>query len=166
MPGRIIGMTTTVDGEERAFSMVLQAREQHIRRHKATSNICTNEALCALRAAVYMALLGPKGFRELGEIILSKTVYAMKKISRISGLKAPLFKAYHFKEFTVNFDDASIKVIDVNRKLLERGVIGGKPVNNEFPELGETSLYCVTEMHRREDIDRLCEYLSQILEGC
>jgi glycine dehydrogenase subunit 1 len=166
MPGRIIGMTTTVDGEERAFSMVLQAREQHIRRHKATSNICTNEALCALRAAVYMALLGPKGFRELGEIILSKTVYAMKKISRISGLKAPLFKAYHFKEFTVNFDDASVKVIDVNRKLLEKGVIGGKPVNNEFPELGETSLYCVTEMHRREDIDRLCEYLSQILEGC
>ncbi|MEM2593738.1 MAG: aminomethyl-transferring glycine dehydrogenase subunit GcvPA, partial [Candidatus Bathyarchaeia archaeon] len=89
MPGRIIGMTTTVDGKDRAFCMVLQTREQHIRRHRATSNICTNEALCALRAAVYMALLGPRGFRELGEIILSKTIYAIKKLSKISGLKVP-----------------------------------------------------------------------------
>jgi glycine dehydrogenase subunit 1 len=111
MPGRIIGMTTTVDGKERTFSMVLQTREQHIRRHKATSNVCTNEALCALRAAVYMALLSPKVFRELGEIILSKIVHAIKKIPKISGLKVPFFKAYHFKEFTVNFDSASTTVV-------------------------------------------------------
>jgi len=165
MPGRIIGMTTTVDGKDRAFCMTLQTREQHIRRHRATSNICTNEALCALRAAVYMALLGPKGFRELGEIILSKTIYAINRLSRINGLKVPLFKSSHFKEFTVNFDETSITVEELNKKLLEEGIVGGKQLKNEFHELGETSLYCVTEMHTKQDIDRLCEYISQILEG-
>lgn len=163
MPGRIIGMTTTVDGKDRAFCMVLQTREQHIRRHRATSNICTNEALCALRAAVYMALLGPRGFRELGEIILSKTIYAIKKLSKISGLKVPFFKAPHFKEFTVNFDGASATVKEVNEDLMERGIIGGKPLKDEFKELGETALYCVTEMHTKQDIDNLYSQIAQIL---
>ncbi|MEM1990720.1 MAG: glycine dehydrogenase, partial [Candidatus Bathyarchaeia archaeon] len=163
MPGRIIGMTTTVDGKDRAFCMVLQTREQHIRRHRATSNICTNEALCALRAAVYMALLGPRGFRELGEIILSKTIYAIKKLSKISGLKVPFFKAPHFKEFTVNFDGASATVKEVNEGLMERGIIGGKPLKDEFKELGETALYCVTEMHTKQDIDNLYSQIAQIL---
>jgi len=163
MPGRIIGMTTTVDGKDRAFCMVLQTREQHIRRHRATSNICTNEALCALRAAVYMALLGPRGFRELGEIILSKTIYAIKKLSKISGLKVPFFKAPHFKEFTVNFDGASATVKEVNEGLMERGIISGKPLKDEFKELGETALYCVTEMHTKQDIDNLYSQIAQIL---
>ena len=165
MPGRIIGMTTTLDGKDKAFCMVLQTREQHIRRRKATSNICTNEALCALRAAVYMALLGPKGFREIGEIILSKTHYLMKRLSEIEGVRVPFFKAYHFKEFTVNLDETSRSVQEVNRELLERGIIGGKELNHEFPELGQTSLYCVTEMHTTQDIDRLHDSLKEILEA-
>jgi len=165
MPGRIVGMTTTQDGKDRAFCMVLQTREQHIRRHKATSNICTNEALCALRAAVYMALLGRKGFRDLGEIILSRTYYSIKKLSEIKGVRVPFFEAYHFKEFTVNFDGSSRSVQNVNRKLLEHGIIGGKPLTHEFPELGQTFLYCVTEMHTLRDIERLQSILKEILEG-
>ena len=164
MPGRIIGMTTTLDGERQAFCMVLQTREQHIRRHRATSNICTNEALYALRAAVYMALLGPRGFREIGEIIISKTRLFMEKLSRIDGVRVPFFEAYHFKEFTINFDESSKSLQEVNRRLLEKGIIGGKELTSEFPELGQTSLYCVTEMHTSREIEFFCESLREVLE--
>jgi len=165
MPGRIVGMTTTKDGKNRTFCMVLQTREQHIRRHKATSNICTNEALCALRAAVYMALLGPRGFRELGEIILSRTYYSMKILSDIEGIRVPFFDACHFKEFTVNFDETSKPLQEIDQELFKRGIIGGKPLSREFSELGQTSLYCVTEMHTLQDVERLHDALKEILEG-
>ncbi len=164
MPGRIIGMTTTQDGGERAFCMVLQTREQHIRRHKATSNICSNEALCALRAAVYMALLGRDGFKDLGEVILSKAASAIKNLSGIPGLRVPVFTASHFKEFTVNFDGTSKSVQEVNRGLSERAILGGKPLRREFPELGETALYCVTEMHSQEEIEKLRKEIREVME--
>ncbi len=117
MPGRIIGLTTTMDGSGQGFCMALQTREQHIRREKATSNICSNEALCAVASAVYMALLGPQGLRELGETIMYKANYAMRLISEIDGVKAPIFKSAHFKEFTVNFDGAGLSVKEVHKKL-------------------------------------------------
>lgn len=164
MPGRIVGMTSTMDEKERAFCMILQTREQHIRRHKATSNICTNVALYALRAAVYMSLLGPQGFRQLGEMIFTKTWYAIHKLSKIRGLQVPLMKGCHFKEFTVNFDHTAKSIQEVNSGLLERGILGGKPLNHEFPELGQTSLYCVTELHTLKEIDNLKESLIEVLE--
>ena len=164
MPGRIIGMTTTLDGERQAFCMVLQTREQHIRRHRATSNICTNEALYALRAAVYMALLGPRGFQEIGEIIISRTRLFIEKLSRIDEVRVPFFEAHHFKEFTINFDESSKSLQEVNRRLLEKGIIGGKELTSEFPELGQTSLYCVTEMHTSREIEFFCESLREVLE--
>lgn len=163
MPGRIIGMTTTQTGKDRAFCMILQTREQHIRRQKATSNICSNEALCALRAAIYMSLLGPGGFKELGENILSKTHYAVKKLSEINGIRAPNFNFAHFKEFTVNFDQTSKSIHEINKKLLEKGIIGGKPLNSEFPELGQTALYCVTELNTFDDIERLKKGIEDIV---
>lgn len=163
MPGRIIGLTTTVDGSKQGFCMALQTREQHIRREKATSNICSNEALCAVASAVYMALLGPKGLRELGETIMLKANYAIHLLSKIDGLKTPVFNSPHFKEFTVNFDGAGLKVVDVHEALLQKGAHGGKNVSKEFPELGETALYCVTEIHSKSEIEFLAKTLEEIL---
>jgi len=162
MPGRVIGMTTTLDNSRNGFCMALQTREQHIRRERATSNICSNEALCAVASAVYMALLGPQGMRELGETIMYKANYAMRLLSQVNRVKAPVFKASHFKEFTVNFDEAGLTVKEVNAKLLQRQIHGGKDVSKDFPELGQTALYCVTEMHSREEIERLAEALDEV----
>ena len=164
LPGRTVGMTSTVDGKTRGFCMALQTREQHIRREKATSNICSNESLCAVASAVYLALLGPRGMRELGEAILCKARYAMQLLAKIDGVTTPMFKSAHFKEFTVNFDQTGKTALDVHERLLQRQVHGGKNIAKEFPELGETALYCVTEKHSKEDIDRLALALEAILE--
>jgi len=164
MPGRMIGMTTTLDGKKVGFCMALQTREQHIRREKATSNICSNEALCAVASAVYLGLLGPKGLMELGEVIMCKARYAMQRLAEISGVKVPVFKSLHFKEFTVNFAETGKSVRAVHGELLKHQVHGGKDITKEFPELGETALYCVTEMHSKEDIDCLAKALEEILK--
>jgi glycine dehydrogenase subunit 1 len=165
MPGRIIGLTTTQDNSQQGFCMTMQTREQHIRREKATSNICTNEALCAVASAVYLALLGPQGFRELGETITCKANYAMHLLSNIPKVRTPIFKSAHFKEFTVNFDQTHLTVKDVNKRLLEHQIQGGKDLSEEFPELGQTALYCVTEIHSQEEIQRLATSLKKIVGG-
>lgn len=165
MPGRIIGLTTTQDNNRRGFCMTLQTREQHIRREKATSNICSNEALCAVASAVYMALLGPEGLRELGETVMTKANYAMRLLSKTSQVRAPVFDSSHYQEFTVNFGNTGKTVKEINEQLLNRQIHGGKDVSQEFPELGQTALYCVTEVHSEEEINRLANALDEIVGG-
>jgi len=165
MPGRIIGMTTTQEGSRQGFCMTLQTREQHIRREKATSNICSNEALCAVASAVYMALLGPEGLRELAETLMYKANFAARLLSQIGCVRVPIFESAHFKEFTVNFDKTGLTVKKVNKELLQHGIHGGKDISKEFPELGETALYCVTEIHSKKEIELLAETLAGILSG-
>lgn len=166
MPGRIIGLTNSLRDKKLGFCMALQTREQHIKREKASSNICSNEALCAVASAVYMTLLGPQGMLDLGEAIALKTNYTLRLLSEIEGLRVPVFrKSCHFKEFTVNFDQTHMTVEEVNSLLLERNIQGGKSISKAFPELGQTALFCITEMHTTEQIENLVLALDQALGG-
>ncbi|MEM2878117.1 MAG: aminomethyl-transferring glycine dehydrogenase subunit GcvPA [Candidatus Hadarchaeales archaeon] len=164
LPGRISGMTTTVDGKTRGFVMALQTREQHIRRERATSNICSNETLCAIAAAIYLASMGPRGLRDVAEICASNAKFLMKRLGRISGVVAPVFESPHFNEFTMKIVSKEIGIEKMNSELLMRGVHGGKPLKREFPELGETSLVCATELHTEDDMNKFIDSVSAILE--
>jgi glycine dehydrogenase subunit 1 len=163
MPGRLVGLTTTLEGDKIGFVLTLQTREQHIRREKATSNITSNEALCAVGALVYCCLLGAKGFKELGEVILANSNYASTKLNKIEGLKTPIFGSRHFKEFTLNTDDSGVSIDSFNSELLKMGIQGGHQIIDEFSELGNTSLMCVTELHTKEDLDRLIGASEEII---
>ncbi|MEM1628141.1 MAG: aminomethyl-transferring glycine dehydrogenase subunit GcvPA [Desulfurococcaceae archaeon] len=164
MPGRIIGLTNTLDGGERAFAMILQAREQHIRREKATSNICTNEALVAIAVAVYLSLLGKNGVKKLAEINYYRAHYAWLKM-RKAGLDVDVFKGAFFNEFPVSFTKTGTRYSHIHIKLLERGIHGGLYIGGLFKELGETALFAFTELHLKKDIDLLVEALLEILNN-
>jgi glycine dehydrogenase subunit 1 len=161
MPGRLIGMTTSKDGSERAYCMVLQTREQHIRREAATSNICTNQALLALASTCYLALLGKNGFGRLGETILANSHYAAERLSEVEGVRSPLFDGAFFKEFVVGYRGARAE--DVYERLAKRGILAGYPLTGYYPEIGEAGGYCVTEVHSSDDILRLVTGLAEVL---
>jgi glycine dehydrogenase subunit 1 len=161
IPGRLIGMSTTKEGSEKAFCMVLQTREQHIRREHASSNICTNQALLALASACYLSLLGKNGFTRLGEVILTNSHYAAEKLGELDGLASPLFEGPFFKEFAIGYDGA--KAEDVYEKLGQKGIMAGYPLTRHYPGIGEAGGYCVTEVHTSDDISRLSEALQEVV---
>jgi glycine dehydrogenase subunit 1 len=165
LPGRVVGMTQTASSDERGYCLTLQTREQHIRREKATSNICTNEAHSALRAAVYLSLLGRDGLRELGEILIAKAAYAIQRLTAIDGLTVPIFHTPHFKEWTIQFENPELTPDRMAQHLLQQGILGGKSLRQEFPELGNSALFCISELHTKDHIDMLCSSLTELCEG-
>jgi len=156
MPGRLVGATVDVEGR-RGYCLTFQTREQHIKRERATSNICTNEALVALAATVYMALTGKDGLREVAFQCLQKATYAREQIEDIDGYEVP-FKAPIFKEFVVK---ASIPVEHIRQTLLEHKILGGIDMERYYPELKNHMLVCVTEKRTKGEIDKLVEVLRK-----
>ena len=157
MPGRIVGKTVDTVGRT-GYVLTLQAREQHIRRARATSNICTSEALIGLAATAYLSALGKRGFRHIAELCYHKAHYAASLIQDLSGYSLPLGGAF-FREFVVQ---CPLSPSEINERLLEFGIIGGLDVGDSVPN---GMLLCVTEMNSRQQIEALAEALAQIGEG-
>lgn len=160
-PSRLFGMTQTIVSGEWGFGDVTYERTSFDKREQGKEFVGTMAALWGITAGVYLALMGPQGMRELGQSIMQKSQYAMKKISEIEGVRAPLLQSPHFKEFAVEFNDTTKTVEEINKDLLKKGIFGGKDISHEFPEFGSSALYCVTEIHTKEDIDKLVQALHE-----
>ncbi|MBB3127182.1 glycine dehydrogenase subunit 1 [Paenibacillus rhizosphaerae] len=159
MPGRIVGQTVDRNGK-RGFVLTLQAREQHIRREKATSNICSNQALLALCASVYLSVMGKQGMIEIGQLNLQKSHYAARRLGSISGVSVP-FTSPYFNEFVIKLPEGT-SVAGVNSKLLQKGILGGYDLGRAYSELEGHMLIAVTERRTKEQIDQF----ALALEGC
>ena len=161
-PSRLFGLAPTTHGEW-GFGDVAWERTSFAKRENAKEFVGTAAALWAITAGVYLALMGPSGMQELGEGILKRNAYARKRLSAISGIKVLFDKGFFFKDFALNFDDTEKTVKEINASLMEEGIYGCIDLSAEYPTLGQSGLFAVTEVHSACDIDRLAVALEKIL---
>jgi glycine dehydrogenase subunit 1 len=161
-PSWLISIAETAKEGEYGFGFTRFERTSYIGRDKSKDFLGTVAGLWTISAAVYMSLMGPKGFKEIGEGIIQRSHYAMDSLSRLNGVRI-LFPAHAFKEFVVNFDGTGRSVEAIHKALLDRKIFGGIDLSSDFPELGQSALYCVTEVHSKDDIDRLSGSLKEVI---
>jgi len=158
MPGRIVGRTVDLDGKE-GFVLTLQAREQHIRRSKATSNICTNQGLVVTASTIHMAILGPQGLENTAAACHANTVSLVSELNKIDGVKC-LFNSTYFHEAVLQLDRSAK---DVLQALIDKNILGGYDLSEDYPELGDAILVCATEMRTQKEINEYAEALKEIM---
>lgn len=162
-PSLLFGLTPTIVEGEYGFGEVFFERTSYASREKAKDFLGTMAQLHGIGAGVYLSLMGPQGMVEIGEGIMQRSAYLAKQLAALPGVKAPKFSAPFFKEFVVDFNDTGKKVADINKALLERKIFGGKDLSTMCPDLGQSALYCVTEVHTKGDLDTLVGALKEIL---
>jgi glycine dehydrogenase subunit 1 len=160
MAGRLVGETVDNRGQK-AYVLTLTAREQHIRREKATSNICSNQGLIALASAVYLSLLGKNGLRQVSELCYHKAHYAAQQISKLPGYSLWSTTPF-FNEFVIQCPHP---INEINELLLQHEILGGYDLGRDYPDLSNAMLVAVTEMNTRDDIDLLVEVLAEVSHG-
>jgi len=164
-PSRLFGIApTSVDGEY-GFGDVAYERTSFAVREQGKEWVGTGTALWGITAGVYLALMGPQGMAEIGEGIMARTRYAMMQMEKIEEVTIPFAQSAHFREFVVSFDGVDLTVGEVNKALLEMGILGGADLTTSFPEFGRSALYCVTEVHTKADIDQLVSALQEVTRG-
>jgi glycine dehydrogenase subunit 1 len=159
MPGRIVGETVDKNGK-RGFVLTLQAREQHIKRHKATSNICSNQGLCALRGLIFLSTIGKTGLQEMASLNRDKAEYAKSRIASIPGVKL-LHSGPTFNEFTVTLPESSTPLVSA---LLKKGIAAGVPAGEYYNGLENALIVTVTEKRSKGEIDRLAQAIQEVLQ--
>jgi glycine dehydrogenase subunit 1 len=162
-PTFLIGVGPTAVEGEYAFGEVVWERTSYVQRGDSREYTGTTQNLCAIAAGAYLALLGPHGLAELGRGIAARARYAAERLNDLPGVRAPALAAPFFKEFVVDFGGTGRTVADVNRALRKRGIFGGLDLSAQYPELGQSALLCVTEVHTKADIDRLGDELAEVL---
>jgi glycine dehydrogenase subunit 1 len=162
-PTFLVGITSTDVEGEYGFGEVVWERMSYVTRGESKEYGGTTQNLWAIAVAVYLSLLGPQGIRELGEGLMRRSRYAAQRLSELPGVTAPALSAPFYKELVVSFSGTGKPVSEINAGLLEREIHGGKDISAEFPQLGQSALYCVTELHTKDDIDRLVDTLREVI---
>ena len=160
MPGRIVGETEDINGK-RGFVLTLQAREQHIRREKATSNICSNVQVCALRAIIYLSLVGREGFQDVGRECMDRANYAWNRITSIEGI-SPAFNRRFFNEFAIRLPISAKSLVN---NLIDEGIAGGFPVSKYYENMENVLLIAFTEKRTKEEIDIFATKIESVIKG-